>query len=82
MPKRKLNITVDEDLYHRLYTQVGKGDISVYICKVIRPHLMESESELEAEYREMALDKEREDEAFAWSESFLTDITDEELGTW
>ena len=72
---QKLTITVEDELYKALYAEVGKGKISRFandtMLKAIKDRL------LEASYREMAQDKEREKEAHEWSEGLIGDVGNE-----
>jgi len=72
---KKLTITLDEKVYEGLYATVGERKISQFIENLVRPHVLHQK--LEQAYREMALDKERELEANAWSENFIGDINAE-----
>jgi hypothetical protein len=65
---RKLTITLAEDVYQGLHRQVGRGRISSFIEDLVRPHVVD-EAELEAAYREMAADAQREREALEWIEA-------------
>lgn len=69
---KKLTITVDSKVYEGLHTVIGRGNISHFIEKIARPYLFPAD--LEASYREMAMDLAREREAEEWSESLLRDI--------
>ena len=72
--QKKLTITLDEELYDGLYRVIGRRRISRFIESVVRPHvLLEG---LEAEYREMAADEEREAEALEWAEATVGDVGD------
>ena len=73
--QKKLTITIDEQVYQGLYRVVGPGKISQFIEKLIRPHVIETD--LEAAYAQMAQDKEREAEAYQWSEGLIGDFEDE-----
>ncbi len=61
----KLTITLSHDVYEELRHTVGRGRISSYIEELIRPHVLPSSS-LEEQYRAMAADREREQEAIEW----------------
>ena len=63
--RRKLTLTVPEDVYRALHQQVGRGHISGFIEDIVRPYLLPDE-EVELAYREMAADAEREAEALEW----------------
>jgi predicted CopG family antitoxin len=67
---RKLTITIDEDVYNGLHQTVGRGQISRFVEDLLRPYVA-SDSRLEADYREMAADTEREQEALEWIESHV-----------
>lgn len=72
--QKKLTITLDEDVYEGLYHVVGKRNISKFIEDLVRPHVIHEE--LDAAYRLMAEDEEREAEALEWTEATINDITD------
>ena len=73
--QKKLTITIDEQVYEGLYTVVGRRRISRFIEELVRPHVLLPD--LEAAYREMAQDAEREAEALEWAESMIGDASDE-----
>jgi hypothetical protein len=54
---------------------VGRRRISQFLERLARPHVLPEN--LEAEYRDMAADEEREREALAWSEGLIGDAGDE-----
>ncbi len=64
---RKLTITVSDEVYRGLHQKVGRDEISRFIENLVRPHIV-SDTDLEAAYREMAADAEREQEALEWIE--------------
>jgi predicted CopG family antitoxin len=70
---RKLTITVSEAVYEGLHRTIGRRHISQFLEKLARPHLLPQD--LEAAYREMAADAEREREALAWSEGVIGDVS-------
>ena len=59
---RKLTIVLPDDVYDELERRVGPENISGFIEQIVRPHAAADE-DLEAEYRAMAADAEREREA-------------------
>ena len=59
--RKKLPITLDENVYDALHRVVGRGSISILIEDLVRPHVMEQD--LDAAYRELAQDKDRKVEA-------------------
>ncbi|MEZ4699807.1 MAG: hypothetical protein R2834_05720 [Rhodothermales bacterium] len=75
--QKKLTITIDESVYEGLYRIVGAGNISQFIERLLRPHVIQDE--LDAAYAEMAADESREREALDWSEAHIADAADE---TW
>lgn len=72
---RKLTITIADDVYRGLYYKVGRGEISRFIENLVRPHVV-GDDQLEAEYREAALDVEAEREAHEWIEANLDEALD------
>lgn len=72
---RKLTITVDDEVYSGLHRRIGQRKISKFLNDLARPHVIGDE--LDAAYREMAADEEREHEALAWSEEMIADVADE-----
>ena len=73
--RKKLTITLDEQVYDALHRLIDRGAISRFIEDLVRPQLMERD--LEVGYREMALDEVRESEALEWSEATIGDVSDE-----
>ena len=70
--KRKLTLTVDQDVYDGLNEQIGAGRISGFIERLVRPHVVASS--LEDGYARMGADKDREKEALKWAELTVKDI--------
>ncbi len=68
--QRKLTITIADEVYRGLHHKVGRGEISRFIEDLVRPHVV-ADSNLEAGYRAMAADVEREQEALEWIEADL-----------
>lgn len=73
--RRKLTITVDEEVYEGLHRVVGRRRISRFLTELARPHVVQDD--LEAGYRAMAADEEREREAADWIEGLIGDVADE-----
>ena len=73
--QKKLTITIDEQVYEGLYTVIGRRRISRFIEDLVRPHVMFPD--LEAAYRQMAEDEEREMEALEWAEATVGDVSNE-----
>jgi hypothetical protein len=73
--RRKLTITVDEEVYAGLHAVIGRRRISRFLADLARPHV--TRPELEAGYRAMAADEAREREAEAWIEGLAGDVADE-----
>lgn len=72
---KKLTITVSEEVYKGLHRVVGRGRISRFLEDLARPHVVRQK--LDAAYREMAADEERELEALEWAESTVSDVQDD-----
>jgi len=73
--RRKLTISVDEEVYDGLHRVVGRRRISRFLTELARPHVVQDE--LEAGYRAMAADEQHEREAEEWIEGVVADIADE-----
>ena len=73
--QKKLTITIDEQVYEGLYAVIGRRRISRFIEDLVRPYVLHQE--LEAAYRQMAQDEERETEALEWAEATMRDVSDE-----
>ncbi len=73
--QKKLTITVDERVYDGLHAVVGRRHISRFIESLVRPHVVAKD--LDAAYRQMALEEAREAEALAWAEATVGDVADE-----
>ena len=69
---KKLTVTMDERVYEAMHRVIGRGSISRFIEDLVRPHVMEQD--LEAAYRDMAKDEQRENEALEWAEAMIGDI--------
>lgn len=70
-----MTITLDEAVYEGLYRTVGKRKMSQFIEDLLRPHVMDTS--MDAGYKAMAADKEREDEAMEWCNAIAGDMTHE-----
>ena len=73
--RKKLTLTVDEQVYEGLYRVVGRRKISSFIESIVRPYLVHHD--LHAGYRMMAEDAEREAEAVEWVEGTSEAVVDE-----
>jgi len=73
--QKKLTITIDEQVYEGLHAVIGRRRISRFIENLVRPYVMQQE--LEAAYRQMAQDEEREAEALEWAEATVGGVSDE-----
>ena len=72
---KRMTITLDEAVYDGLYRTVGKRRMSQFIEDLVRPHV--SGSALDAGYRAMAADEQREGEASEWVNALTGDGSDE-----
>jgi predicted CopG family antitoxin len=70
---RKLTITVSEEVYQGLHRAIGRRRISQFLERLARPHVLPGD--IEAAYREMAGDVNREQEALEWSEGVISDAS-------
>ena len=72
---KKLNITVDEEVYEGLHRVIGPRQISKFVEDLVRPHVVRPK--LESAYAQMAKDKKREKQALEWAETTFKDFTNE-----
>lgn len=72
---KKLTIMVEDEVYEGLRSVVGPRRISRFLNDLARP--LVTNGDLEADYREMAADEEREAEALEWAEATIADIADD-----
>jgi predicted CopG family antitoxin len=73
--RKKLTITVDEEVYEGLHRVVGRRRISRFLTELARPHVVQDD--LAEGYRAMAADEEREREAMEWIEGLISDVPDD-----
>jgi predicted CopG family antitoxin len=73
--RKKLTITIEEQVYEGLHEVIGQGRISRFIEDLVRPHVLSLD--LEAAYVEMAQDEAREADALEWAEATIGDVSDE-----
>jgi hypothetical protein len=72
---KRMTITLDEAVYEGLYRTIGKRRMSQFIEDLLRPHVLDSA--LDAGYRAMAADAEREGEAQEWGNALAKDMVNE-----
>jgi predicted CopG family antitoxin len=72
---KKLTISISDEVYEGLRLKIGRRRISQFLEKLARPHVLPED--MEAAYRDMAADENREREALAWSEGLIGDAGDE-----
>jgi predicted CopG family antitoxin len=70
--RKKLTITVANDVYEGLYRVVGPRHISEFLEALARPHVIAVD--LDEGYAAMAADEQREREAREWAEAGVTDV--------
>ena len=73
--RRKLTITVEDEVYRGLRKVIGRRNISRFLNDLARPHVVRER--LEEGYKAMAADEQREAEAAQWSEGLVGDVADE-----
>jgi predicted CopG family antitoxin len=73
--RKKLTITLDEQVYEGLHEVIGGRRISRFIEDLVRPHVISLD--LKAAYMAMAADEAREAEALEWAEATVGDVADD-----
>lgn len=76
--KKKLTITVDEEVYEGLRRVVGRRHISRFLETLARPHVVLAD--MDAAYAAMSADEAREKDALEWAEATVGDIARSEGG--
>ena len=71
--QKKLTITLDSRVYEGLHRVIGRGHISQFVEDLVRPHVLGKD--MEAAYRAMSQDEEREAEALEWAEATLGEVS-------
>jgi predicted CopG family antitoxin len=71
-PRKKLTITVEDEVYRGLRKVVGRRNISRFLNDLARPHVVGER--LEEGYKAMAADEQREAEAAQWTEGLVGDV--------
>jgi predicted CopG family antitoxin len=71
MMHKELTISIDEQVYDGLYKVVGRGAINQFIEDLLRPYVIKDD--LDAAYKLIASDEERETEALVWAEALIGD---------
>ena len=74
--RKKLTVTIDEEVYEGLREIIGPRKISRFIEDLVRPHV--TKKDIYAAYKEMAADEFRESEALEWTEATFGEVNDEE----
>lgn len=69
---KKLTITVEDQVCAGLRARVGPRRISAFLNALAKP--LVTDGDLDAGYRQMAADREREQDAHEWAEAFLIDV--------
>ncbi|MBN1631762.1 MAG: addiction module antitoxin [Thermoleophilia bacterium] len=72
--RKKLTITVAEDVYDGLHKVIGARNISMFLEALARPHVICAD--VDAAYAAMAADEIREREALEWVEGTMGDVAD------
>ena len=73
--RKKMTITLSEQVNDGFYRTISKRRMSQFIEDLLRPHVLDNI--LDAGYRAMAADGEREAEATAWCNTMASDMVDE-----
>ena len=71
--QKRMTITMDEVVYEGLVRVVGRRKISAFLEGLARPHVVSGD--LASGYQAMAADADREEEALAWSEALIGDVS-------
>ena len=72
--RKKLTITVAEDVYEGLHSVIGPRHISQFLEALARPYVVLAD--VDAAYAAMAADEAREKDALEWAEATIGDVAD------
>jgi predicted CopG family antitoxin len=72
--RKKLTLTIYEDVYEALRKVIGQRKISRFIEDLVKPHVLKKD--LYDAYREMGADTACETEALEWAEATCRDVSD------
>jgi len=72
--RKKLTLTIDEDVYNGLRKVVGPRRISRFLESLARPHVLLAD--MDEAYAAMAADEARERDALDWAEATVGDIAE------
>jgi len=75
--RKKLTVTIDEEVYNGLHREIGSRKISGFIEKIVRPYVVFPD--MESAYAEKAASEQAELEALEWAEQTFRDISDEKI---
>jgi hypothetical protein len=70
--RKKMTITLDEEVYDGLYRTIGKRRMSQFVEDLLRPHVLDTT--LDDGYRAMAADAARETQAQEWCNALIKDM--------
>ena len=73
--QKKLTITLAPEVYSGLHSVIGRGNISGFIERLVRPHV--TLSDLEEGYRQLAEDKDDQREWRDWADRYAGVTADE-----
>lgn len=66
---------MDQQVYEGLHAVIGRRNISQFVTSLVRPHVIKQD--MDAAYRQMAADEERECEALECAEATIGDVRDD-----
>lgn len=82
---KKITITMEHELYKKLFSLIRKGKVSSFIEEAVKEKLEKEQyvDPIETGYMEMAKDEKREESALEWSEFGLDEtLKKEDFSTW
>jgi len=70
--RKKLTVTVAEDVYEGLRNVIGARNISIFLAFLARPHVVSAD--MDAAYAALAADETRERQALEWVEGTMAEV--------
>ena len=71
MEKKNLSVKVSPETYHLLKSDIGRGNISVFVESLIVKELGSTEKKIEQEYREFYANPQNLKEAKQWEQASI-----------
>ncbi len=69
---KRMTISIHEDVHEALMRVIGRGKVSKFLEELAKPIVLKND--LLDDYKNMAEDTQREEEALIWAEELIRDV--------